>query len=101
MDKYNIDFPAAVRERNLTRLINQLWKLIPMRENGEDWLSHLKVMIEEISGLAELYKDNEKSIVLLSKLEGLQSKVCDEDFMVYRKTIFRCMDLLAEVLRNE
>ena len=100
MDKYNIYFSERAREKNLTRLINQLWKLIPMRENEEDWPSHLKVMIEEISGLAELYKDNEKSIILLSKLEGLQSKVCDEDFMIYRKTIFRCMDLLAEVLRN-
>lgn len=101
MDKYNISFPKETRERDLTRLVNQLWKLIPMRENGEDWLSHLKVVIEEISGLAELYKDNEKSLILLSKLEGLQSKICNEDFMIYRKTVFRCMDLLAVVLRNE
>lgn len=101
MDKYNIHFPKRIRERDLTRLINQLWKLIPMRENNEDWLSHLKVMIEEISGLAELYKDNEKSLILLSKMEGLQSKICNEDFMIYRKTVFRCMDLLAEVLRDE
>jgi hypothetical protein len=94
MDKYNIDFPLETREQDLKRLINQLWKLIPMRENKEDWQNHLNVMIEEISGLVEIYKDNVNGLVLLSKLEGLTSEVCD-DFMIYRKTVFRCIDLLA------
>jgi hypothetical protein len=65
-----------------------------MRENNEDWQNHLNVMIEEISGLVEIYKDNVNGIVLLSKLEGLTSDICD-DFMIYRKTVFRCIDLLA------
>ena len=65
-----------------------------MRENDEDWESHLKTVIEEIAGLVEIYKNNVEGLILLSKLEGLNSEVC-EDFMVYRKTVFRCIDLLA------
>jgi hypothetical protein len=65
-----------------------------MKENNEDWTSHLSIVIEEISGLVEIYKDKVEGLILLSKLEGLTSKECD-DFMLYRKTIFRCIDLLS------
>ena len=33
----NIDFANAVVVKDLRRLINQIWKLLPMRENEEDW----------------------------------------------------------------
>ena len=88
MDKYGIGFPYETRDQDKKRLINQLWKLIPMRENNEDWISHLIIIIEEISGLVEIYKNKVEGLILLSKLEGLTSKECD-DFMVYRKTVFR------------
>ena len=71
-----------------------------MRENEEDWISHLNTMIEEISGLVEVYKNKVEGLILLSKLEGLTSEVCN-DFMIYRKTVFRCIDLLAQVIRDE
>lgn len=100
MDKYNIDFPKVTRERDKIRLTNQLWKLIPMREHDEDWETHLNTMIEEISGLVEIYKDKVEGLILLSKLEGLTSEPCS-DFMIYRKTVFRCMDLISKVFDDE
>lgn len=101
MDKYGIDFPTTVRQEDSVRLINQLWKLIPMREHNEDWLSHWRVMLEEITGLTRLYKDKTESLILLAKLEGLNSPICDEDFMTYRYTVFKCIDLLSKVLKDE
>lgn len=100
MDKYGIDFPQEVKKKDSIRLVNQLWKLIPMRENGEDWIMQWQVILEEITGLTSLYKDNENSLILLSKLEGLNSDIC-KDFMIYRKTVFRCIDLLSKVLKDE
>lgn len=100
MDKYNINFPLETREQDLKRLINQLWKLIPMRENNENWVEHLNTVLEEVSGLVEIYKTNPNGLILLSKLEGLTSEVCN-DFMIYRKTVFRCIDLLAQVIKDE
>ena len=98
MDKYNIGFSEEVKTQCIQRLINQLWKLIPMRENQEDWITHLDILIEEISGLVEIYKDKVEGLILLAKLEGLTSEVCN-DFMIYRKTVFRCIDLLPQVIR--
>lgn len=97
MTKYNFDFPSSVLDADKRRLTNQLWKLIPMKENQEDWETHLKGVIEEICGLSEIYNDNLDYLVLLSKLEGLNSKVC-EDFMLYRKTVFKSIDLLGKVV---
>ena len=35
--KYDFDFSKEVVKKDIYRLTNQLWKLIPMRENEEDW----------------------------------------------------------------
>lgn len=81
------------------RIINQLWKLIPMRENQEDWQTHLKVVIEEIYGLGKVLRLDVSFLILLSKLEGLESDVCN-DFMIYRKTVFRCIEIFARVINS-
>ena len=96
--KYGFNIPQDVVAIDIKRLVNQMWKLIPMKENGEDWEQHLTVVIEEISGLHEVLNIDLDFVVLLSKLEGLRAGVCDEDFMLYRKTVFRCIDLLAKVV---
>ena len=64
-DKYGINFPAETREQDFVRLVNQLWKLIPMREHEEDWVNHLQIVIEEISGLVEIYKAKAEGLILL------------------------------------
>lgn len=96
--KYDIDIPNSVIKADVQRLINQLWKLIPMRENQEDWESHLKILIEEIAGLNELTSNQLQLLILLSKLEGLAVDPDCLDFMFYRKTVFKCIDLLAKVV---
>ncbi len=98
--KYGTDFTKRAKKQDLTRLINQIWKLIPMREHEEDWINHLQIVLEEISGLVEIYKDKTEGLILLSKLEGLTSKSCD-DFMIYRGAVFSCIDLLSHLLKDE
>ena len=91
-----IIIPDAVLTSDINRLTNQLWKLIPMRENKEDWLSHLNYLIVELAGLNELRSNtDEKFLILLSKLKGLQIE--DTTFHVYRKTVFECISLLREM----
>jgi hypothetical protein len=68
-----IIIPDAVLTSDINRLTNQLWKLIPMRENKEDWLSHLDYLIVELAGLSELCSStDEKFLILLSKVKGLR-----------------------------
>lgn len=91
-----IVIPASIVNSDVNRLTNQLWKLIPMRENQENWLSHLDSLIIEIAGLHELTSNtDEKFLILLSKLKGLQIE--DTSFQTYRKTVFECISLLREM----
>jgi hypothetical protein len=53
--KYDFDFSKQVIIKNITRLTNQLWKLIPMKENEEDWEKQLNTVIIEIAGLNEIF----------------------------------------------
>ena len=91
-----IIIPTAIITSDINRLTNQLWKLIPMRENQENWLAHLDSLIIELAGLNELSSNtDEKFLILLSKLKGL--KVEETTFQVYRKTVFECISLLREM----
>ena len=55
MSKYGFDFDVEVISKNVQRLTNQLWKLIPMREHDEDWKKQLDTVIIEIEGLNEIF----------------------------------------------
>jgi len=94
--KYNFDISETSFRSDIDRLTNQLWKLIPMRENEENWLEQLNTVIIEIAGLGQIFNNNEKFLILLSKLEGL--KVTDTKFSIYRKTVFESISLLREVI---
>ena len=80
---------------NINRLTNQLWKLIPMRENEENWIGQLDTVIIEVAGLNEIFSHKGNLITLLSKLEGI--RVLDIDFALYRKTVFESISLLREM----
>jgi uncharacterized protein (DUF934 family) len=95
MTKYGFEISAANIVADINRLTNQLWKLIPMRENGEDWESQLQTAIIELAGLNNILNIDEQYLILLSKLEGL--KVLDIDFPVYRKTVFESISLLRAI----
>ena len=96
MTKYGIEISEEIIATNIKRLTNQLWKLIPMRENEENWLNQLETVIIEIVGLKEIFLLTPSFLVLLSKLEGLKA-IEDLDFQLYRKTVFECITLLREI----
>lgn len=89
--------PQEVIDKTVKRLTNQLWKLIPMRENNEDWQKQLETVIVEIAGLNEIFICSH-FLQLLSKLEGI--KVQDINFELYRKTVFESISLLQELSRG-
>ena len=98
LDKYDVKFPEETISKNNTRLTNQMWKLIPMRENEENWEKQLETVIVEIVGLNEIFVMCPTFLQLLSKLEGLRVK--DMNFELYRKTVFECINLIQELNRG-
>lgn len=95
MTKYLFNFPNEVIEKNITRLTNQMWKLIPMCENNEDWKKQLNTVTIEIAGLNEIFILEPQFLQLLSKMEGLGT--IEMTFSLYRKTVFECINLLQEI----
>ena len=92
---YDFQVPVDVIMSDVNRLTNQLWKLIPMRENEENWLGQLETVIIELSGLNTIFATQNNFIVLLSKLEGLRA--VETEFNTYRKTVFEAISLLREM----
>lgn len=94
LTKYGFEFSKEEIHKEIVRLTNQLWKLIPMRENGEAWDKQLETVIVDIAGKNEIFICNSHFLQLLSKLEGL--RLVDVEFSIYRKTVFECINLLNE-----
>lgn len=94
-NKYNINVKQEDFSKNIYRLTNQLWKLIPMREHEEDWQKQLETVILEIVGCNEFFTGN-IFLQLISKLEGL--RVQETDFELYRKTVFESINLLQGLI---
>lgn len=99
VNKYNIYFSKEEIKNEILRLTNQMWKLIPMWENNEDWNKQLSTVIVDIAGKDEIFLHNSHFLQLLSKLEGL--RVEEIEFNIFRKTIFECINLINEVDKDE
>ena len=99
INKYDIIFNKEEIKNEILRLTNQLWKLIPMWENNEDWNKQLNTVIVDIAGKDEIFLHNSHFLQLHSKLEGL--RVIDVEFSIYRKTVFECINLLNEFVEND
>ena len=90
------DFNLTAIQKNLMRLINQIYKLLPQREEEKDWKTPLSTIIEDLLGMIDLL-NQEKLFSLLCKLQGLNHLEQEEDFPLYRRIIFECLTLLNEI----
>lgn len=94
MEPYAVEFSKEVVAKNLSRLRKQIWKLLPMKENHEDWEKQLNSVRLEVAGLSVIFSMNTKYLILLSKLEGL---VFENDFQTFRKAVFDAISFLEEL----
>ena len=95
--KYDLEFDKEAIINNIDRITNQIFKLLPSREEGEDWVTPLQNLILEIIGMKALWIDQTRLFSLLCRLEALLSLTEEEDFLAFRKLIFECLRTLNEV----
>ena len=101
MTKYGIKVEKEVVRRSLKRLSNQTYKILPMREEGQDWVKPLETIIEELCGMSRILTGQQDLFFrLLNKLEGLFVLTKKDDFLLYRRIIFECMGLIEEILKD-
>lgn len=99
--KYNIDIDSKIIKNSLKKLTNQIYKLLPTWEEAMDWHKPLTTIIEEVAGMSKLFLDHHDILFpLLCKLEGLFTYSKDNDFILFRKTIFEILSLVNELDKN-
>lgn len=89
--KYGKEFTQQDMKQYLAKIKNDVFKLLPLREEGAEWQKHLGTILIELNGFNGLF--NQVTIIsILCKLESLYQL---DDFMDYRKTIFEILNLLT------
>lgn len=95
--KYDIEFDNDAVIKNIDRITNQIFKLLPSREEVGDWETPLQNLILEIVGMKALWVDQVKLFSLLCRMEALSSLTEEDDFLAFRKLIFECLGILKEI----
>lgn len=79
---------------NNTRLTNQIFKLLPMYENEENWQEQRRTVVDELYGYNKMFESNPHFMTLVAKLMALDYA---EDKMIFRKRIFEAITELKSV----
>ena len=95
--KYNADISDDAIVQSINKITNQIFKLLPSREEGGEWEAPLQNLIIEVAGMDRLLLDRANLFPLLCKMEGLLTLTEEEDFFQFRKTIFECLGLMNDL----
>lgn len=95
--KYDLEFDNNAVKQNINRITNQIFKLLPNREEGGDWQTPLQNLIYEVIGIKELWIDQPNLFSLLCRMEALLTLTEEEDFIAFRKLIFECLGLMNQI----
>lgn len=96
--KYNINIENEIITQNLERMTNQIFKLLPRREECEDWQTPLANLIIDVTGMYKLIPNNKVEFFsLLCKMEALSTLTEEDDFLQFRKVIFECLGLINTI----
>ena len=91
---YDFKFSASAWKRNNTRLTNQIFKLLPMYENGENWEKQQRTIMLELRGYNDIFSNDVRFMILVAKL-GALSHVADR--MEFRKLVFEALTELKNI----
>lgn len=99
--KYNSNIENSSIVANLKRITNQIYKLLPSREEGADWQKPLSTLMEEVAGMDRLLIGKHDILFpLLCKMEGLFTLSEQNDFFAFRRTIFECLGLVNDLIQE-
>ena len=91
------NYDKKIVAANLHRLVGQVYRLLPAREEGEDWMKPLETLVNELVGMFSLLPDLSIGLTAASKLEGLYQRGKEVEFVNYRRTIFECCTILSKL----
>lgn len=87
---YEVPWSIYIKQKK-----NQVFKLLPLKEENGEWELQLNTLLIELGGLnRETPSQDAIALTIISKLSGLRDK--ELEFFLYRKTIFEVISLLEE-----
>ena len=106
MNSRHGDIPNLLCFNYLSRLVDKLFKVIPLKESNSDTVdTYLDDLIFEINGNYSLMKDtnyNPKILDIICILESVRTS--EMTHSEYRRAIFKCISIsnqLSEYLKEE
>lgn len=91
-----VDISAV--KKNLSDLINQTFKMLPLRQQNDSlYEKHSATLLLRIRGMSELFPGDPLWITLLSTLQAAKS---EEDFTLFRKTILDACSILSKYQKD-
>lgn len=97
--KYNVKVNEENVIKHIDKITNLIFKLLPSREEGEDWQSLLENLITELVGMDRILIDHVDFFPIICKLESLATLTKENDFLAFRRIIFECLELMNEIKR--
>ena len=95
--KYDTEIAEDAVLDNIGRITNQIFKLLPSREEGGDWEAPLHNLILEVVGMNRLLINQTLLFSLLCKMESLLTLTETDDFLSFRKGIFECLEICSKL----
>lgn len=92
--KKPFSFSPDAWSHNNVRLTNQIFKLLPMYENDEDWQRQQETIILELRGYNDMFHNCPGFMVLVGKLHALSYA---EDKIQFRKLVFESITELKNI----
>ena len=97
---YDIEVNNKALQQNLKRIQSQIFKLLPMVEEKQDYKKPLETIVLELLGMQKLFGDVDLLLSLICKLNGLMELNVEKEFLLYRRTIFECCGLIDKIIKT-
>ena len=98
MSIYEITPNVSTIGENLERIRGQIFRCLPVYEEGGEWRKPLETLIIELLGIHSFFPENKDLLSLICKLEGLRVGTEETiDFMLYRRSIFEACGLITKI----
>lgn len=92
--KYGTDVEKGIIREYIKRKKNEVYKLLPLREEDGFWREHLHTLKVEFDGCYNLFNGSVATLEICCKMEALKDL---DDFLKYRKTIFEILSCLDRI----
>ena len=105
MKKFSFKYGEVKQEvikQFCNRLVSNVFKILPMKEEQNNTVSkHIESLNREIYGMILLCNDIELAQSLLSVMAVLENIILEEDKVVYKSDIFKCITIIKKIVGDD